>query len=42
VSATQKAILKAFDVDEPYIKTKAKALGEEISNNSKAKQNKTE
>ena len=39
VSATQKAILKAFDVDEPYIKTTAKALGEEISHNSKAKQN---
>ena len=35
VTATQKAILKAFDVDELYIKGKAKALGEEIANNSK-------
>ena len=35
VTATQKAILKAFDVDELYIKDKAKALGEEIANNSK-------
>ena len=41
VTATQKAILKAFDVDEPYIRTKAKALGEEISHNSKANQTKT-
>ena len=35
VTATQKAILKAFDIDELYIKGKAKALGEEIANNSK-------
>ncbi|MGB4406443.1 MAG: transposase [Sphaerochaeta sp.] len=35
VTATQKAILEAFDVDETYIKSKAKALGEEIANNSK-------
>ena len=35
VTATQKAILKAFDVDEPYIRAKAKALGEEMTSNSK-------
>ncbi|NCC63983.1 MAG: transposase [Spirochaetia bacterium] len=37
VTATQKAILKAFDVDEAYIKSKAKALGEEMANNKKTK-----
>ena len=35
VTATQKAILKAFDVNEAYIRTKAKALGEEIATNIK-------
>jgi transposase len=35
VTATQKAILEAFDVNETYIKAKAKALGEEMANNSK-------
>lgn len=37
VSATQKAILKAFAIDEPYIRAKAKALGEEITNNMQSK-----
>ena len=30
VTATQKAILKAFDVDADYIRTNAKALGEQL------------
>jgi len=35
ITATQKAILKAFYVDETYIKAKAKALGKELANNNK-------